>query len=133
MDANVFIYQIERHPKYFPITDAVLAWLERADSSAVTSTVTMTELLVRPYQEADQGRVRAFYGLFSTYPHLAWIPVDLKVADLAARIRAQYRLKTPDALQAASAIFGGATAMVTNDQIFERVVEFESIVLDRYL
>ena len=133
MDANVFIYYIERNPKYFALSDEVFTWLERPNSLALTSTVTMTELLVMPYREGDQFRIQAFYDLLSIYPHLDWIPVDLAVSDIAARLRAQYRLKTPDSLQAASAVSAGATALITNDRIFERVTEFESIVLDKYL
>ena len=70
-------------------------------------------------------------GLLSTYPNLDWIPPGLEIADLAARIRALHGLKTPDALQAATAIEAQATALVTNDKVFERVGDFETLVLDR--
>jgi len=55
------------------------------------------------------------------------------VADIAARIRAQHRLRTPDALQAATAVQAHATGLVTNDAIFERVQAFETMVLDGLL
>ncbi len=91
----------------------------------------MTELLVVAYREGDAQLVDDFNGLLSTYPNLDWIPPGLEIADLAARIRALHGLKTPDALQAATAIEAQATALVTNDKVFERVGDFETLVLDR--
>ena len=93
----------------------------------------MTELLVQPYRDGDEQRVDRFYGLLATYPNLEWVAPDLEVADIAARIRAAHRLRTPDALQAATAIRSQATGMITNDSVFERLKEFETLVLDRIL
>ena len=99
----------------------------------VTSTITMTELLVQPYSERDEERVDYFYGLLSTFPNLEWVAPDLPIADLAARYRAQYRLRTPDAIQAATASRARASGMITNDPALARVEEFETLVLDSLL
>jgi predicted nucleic acid-binding protein len=93
----------------------------------------LTELLVPAYRSSGEVKVDEFYGLLTTYPNLEWVAPNLEVADIAARIRAQHRLRTPDALQAATAIRSHATGLVTNDAIFERVEAFETIVLDRLL
>ena len=93
----------------------------------------MTELLVQPYRDSDEDRVSEFYGLLSTYPNLDWISPDLETADLAARMRAAHRLRTPDALQAACAVRAGATRLITNDPAFERIGGFETLVLDHLL
>jgi predicted nucleic acid-binding protein len=133
LDTNVFIYQLEANPRYLALTDHILSWLERPGSKAVTSTITMMELLVHPYRQLDESRVDDFYGLLSTYPNLDWIAPDLEIADLAARIRAQHRLQSPDALQAATAAHAKATGLITNDPVFERVKSFETLVLDQIL
>ena len=133
LDTSVFIYQLEANPRYLPLTCHIFSWLEGPDSKAVTSTVTMTELLVQPYCESDNQRVDEFYGLLSTYPNLDWIAPHLEIADVAARLRALHRLRTPDALQAATAEHAGATGFITNDAVFERVKTFETLVLDRLL
>jgi predicted nucleic acid-binding protein len=90
----------------------------------------MTELLVLPYREGDEQRANDFYGLLSTYPNLEWIAPSLEIADLAARTRALHRLRTPDALQAATAAHSQATGLITNDPAFARVEDFETLVLD---
>jgi len=133
LDTSVFIYQLEPNPKYFAYSDPVFSWLERPGSSATTSTLTMTELLVLPYREGNEQRADGFYALLSTYTNLDWIAPNLEIADLAARIRASHRLRTPDALQAATATHSQSTGLITNDAVFERVEGFETLVLDQLL
>jgi predicted nucleic acid-binding protein len=133
LDTSVFIYQVEANPRYVALTDHIFAWVERPHHAAVTSAITMMELLVQPYRDADERRVNEYYGLLSTYPNLTWVVPGLEVADIAARIRAEYRLRSPDGLQAASAVWAQATGLVTNDVVFERVRLFETLVLDQLL
>jgi len=133
LDTSVFIYQIEANPRYMPFTDDIFSWLEQGHGQGVISTLTMTELLVQPYRDFDEHRVDEFFGLSSTFPNLQWTAPTLEIGDLAARIRAAHRLRTPDALQAATAIHAGATGLITNDAVFERLEAFETLVLDHFL
>ena len=133
LDTSVFIYQLEANARYLALTDQIFTWIERPGSKAVTSTITMTELLVQPYRAADQQQADEFYVLLSAYPNLEWIAPNLEIADTAAQMRAFHGLRTPDALHAATAIHAGATGLVTNDPVFERVKDFETLLLDRLL
>ena len=133
LDTSVFIYQVEANARYVGLTDPVFAWLERRDHSAVTSTITMAELLVPAYRTGGDPQVDEFYALLSTYPNLDWVAPSLEIADIAARIRATRRLRTPDAMQAATALHARATGLITNDPVFERVDGVEALVLDRHL
>jgi predicted nucleic acid-binding protein len=133
LDTSILIYHMEANARYLALADAVFLWVEKAGHEAVTSNITMTELLVPSYRENDELRVEEFYGLLSTYPNLRWIAPDLETADIAARMRAAYRLRTPDALQAATALRAAATGLITNDPAFARIREFETAILDEYL
>jgi predicted nucleic acid-binding protein len=133
IDTSIFIYELELNPRYVDLARPVFAWIKEPGHSAVTSTITMTELLVHPYRDADEDRVNLFYGLLTRYPNLEWIAPDLEVADMAARFRARHRLPTPDALEAATAAHSRATGFVTNDPIFQRVEAFETLVFDDLL
>ncbi len=129
LDTSPFIYQLEGHAKYGPAVAPLFAWLER-HGAAFTSPVTMTELLVQPYRADDVDRVNLIYALTSTYPRLEWIPMSLAIADEAARLRARYRLRTPDAIQMATALSAGATGFVANDAAFRRVTEIDVLLID---
>jgi predicted nucleic acid-binding protein len=121
------------NPRYLELASHVLEWLETLDHFGVTSTLTMAELLTQPYRDADEKRVDRCYGLLSTYPNLEWVAPDLVTADLAARFRARHRMRTPDAIQAATAVQSGATGFVSNDRVFQRVKAFNTMVLDDLL
>jgi predicted nucleic acid-binding protein len=131
LDTSVFIYQLEANPTYLAYTDPIFLWLDRKGNGAVTSTITMTELMVLPYREQNEQYANDFYGLLSTYPNLEWIAPDLEIADLAAQLRAVHRLRTPDAILAATALRSLATGLITNDTVFERVDGIETLVVDR--
>ena len=133
LDTSIFIYQLEANARYVPLTDPIFAWLEQPGHQAVTSAITMTELLVQPYRDSEERRADELYGLLSTYPNLKWIAPNLEIADLAAQFRARHGLRTPDALQAATAAQQHAAGFLTNDPVFERVGAFETLVLDHLL
>ena len=129
LDTSPFIYHLDAHPRYGPVVGELFVWIEQR-GRAVTSTITMTELLVHPYRMDDLDRVNSIYALTSTYPHLSWVPVTLALADSAARLRAKYGLRTPDALHLATAITGSATGFIGNDHAFQRVTELEILLID---
>jgi predicted nucleic acid-binding protein len=121
------------NPKYLPLTEELVSWLAKPSNTAVTSTLSLTELLVPGYREGNQLRVDAFYALATTYPNLNWCPVTMKVADVAAQFRAIHGLKTPEAMQAATAVENGASALLTNDMAYRRLNQLEVAILDDLL
>ena len=133
IDSRIFIYELEANSTYSLFSNRVFDWLERPGSSAITSTITMVELLVQPYRDGDRGRVDDCFGILARFPNLRWVAPDLDVADLAARMRARYRLKTPDAVQAATAIHESVSGFLTNDPGFRRVAEMDVFLLDDVL
>lgn len=133
LDTSVFIYFIEHHPDYFPLCERIFESLENGQIKASTATLSLLEVLVQPYRLKNDSLVLKFYSLLTTYPNLTWVDMNLNVADLAARLRAEHRLKTPDSIQAASAIVSGATGFICNDGAFKRVKELECLILDDFM
>lgn len=132
IDTCIFIYQWEANPRYSPLSDLVFSSVERSDLLAVTSTISMTELLVHPYRDKKISEVNDLMGLLSDYPNLSWISPDLAIAARAAQLRAVHGLQTADALQAATALELRVTAIVTNDPIFRKVTGLAALILDDY-
>jgi predicted nucleic acid-binding protein len=88
---------------------------------------------VQPYRLGDIDRVNRFYALFSTYPHLEWLAPTLEIADMGTRLRAEYNLRTPDAIQAATSVNVDATGFLSNDPDFRKVPGLEVLILDDLL
>lgn len=55
--------------------------IERGHNSAVTSTITLLELLVQPYRDQKEELAQKIFALASTYPKLEWVPVIMDLAD----------------------------------------------------
>jgi predicted nucleic acid-binding protein len=133
LDTSVFLYQVEGHARYVALSDEIFQWLAEPGHRAVTSTLTMMELLVHPHREGLEQQIHQFFALLTTCPNLSWIAPDLTIADMAARVRGHHRLLPPDAIQAATAVHCGATGFITNYYVFERFDAFETLVLDHIL
>jgi predicted nucleic acid-binding protein len=133
LDTSIFIYQFQANPKYVDLTHPIFQWLEQPGSHAVTSTITMAEILIQPYRDKDQNLIDNFKGLLSTYPNLEWISPGLGIASRAAQIRAHHRFPLPDAIHAATAIDSKTTAFLTNDPIFRRITNLKVLILDDYV
>ena len=58
------------------------------------------------------------------------MPVDAEVAGYAADLRAQYGLRTPDALQIAAAKTANCQVFLTNDKALKRVEAVRVLVLN---
>jgi predicted nucleic acid-binding protein len=130
LDTSVFIYQAQAHPKYSVLTRRLFSWIEQPGSYAVSSTVTLTEVLVQPIRNKDENLESALVGLLTKFPNLDLIPVSVPIAALAARYRAEYGLRTPDAIQAATCIYSQVPALITNDASFRRIPEINVLILD---
>ena len=131
LDSAVFIYHLEAHPRYARFTRELLDGLSRQRWRGVTSTLTLMELTVRPWQ-LQRGDVAASYeALLVNFPNLTVAEVSREVARRAAQLRARFRIGSADALQVGTALVHEATAFVTNDRGLARLgSELEVILLD---
>lgn len=106
-------------PRYLPLFEAA----ERGDLSIVLSSITVAEVLVGPLLARDEPLAQRYLDAMHHTPNWTVWPVDLDVAQRAARIRAQTGLRLPDAIQAATALASGSSALVTHDRDFARVAD----------
>ncbi len=90
----------------------------------------MTELLTKPLQAQDTRLANRYRTLLLQIANFRMVPIHAAIADTAAMLRARYRLRTPDALQVATAIDRRCDAFLTNDHALQRVSEIPIIILD---
>ena len=121
LDTSVFIYHIEAHPVYLPLTQEVLTGVQAGNWQAVTSVITLMELTVHPWRLNLPSVAKEYEALLIGFPHLTVADVTKEIAQQAAQLRAHARLKPADALQVATALVHDATAFVTNDKSLRRL------------
>jgi predicted nucleic acid-binding protein len=133
LDTSIFIYHLEDHPRYSPLTEIIFSALEKGINKGVTSYLTLMEILVKPKTEGLPQVARDYEYYLTTFPNLNFYEMGLDVARKASDLRAADRIKSPDAIQLATAILYGATAFITNDKIFKKVQGVEVLILDKFL
>jgi len=121
LDTSIFIYHLEAHPRYLPLTTAALARIQQGRQQGVTSTITLMELTVRPWQMGRGAVAHHYEALLASFPNLRLVDVDREVARKAAQLRARYPVRPADALQVAAALTHGASGFLTNDHRLSRL------------
>jgi len=133
LDTSIFIYHLEDHPRYAPATEIVFQSLEEGNNKGITSFLTLMEILVKPKSEGRLEVARDYEYYLTTFPNLTLFPFALEIVRKASDLRAGTRMKTPDAIQLATAIHHGATGFLTNDRIFEKFKGLEIALLDKVM
>lgn len=129
-DTAPLIYFIERHPFYGVLMRELFRRVDIGAIAGYTSTITVAEVLTKPYQVQDDLLARRYRTLLLRSRNFIVVPVDSVIADTAAEIRARYRLRTRDALQLATAMQAGCEAFLTNDDALRRVRDIRVLALD---
>lgn len=114
LDTNALIYITEGSVAFKASIEAFLQSAVAANARLVTSELAMTEVLVIPIRDQDQGLLAAYSELFESFVQAA--PVERAILVRAAQLRADTpRLRTPDAIHLATAEHLKAAIFVTGD------------------
>jgi predicted nucleic acid-binding protein len=119
-----------------PYADLLRPIFERLEShalGAVTSTITLAEIVTKPLLDKNFTLVDEIKFTIKSFATLSMVAVDEELAEAAALIRARHAIRLPDALQIAAAIKGEATVFMTNDKRLKKVDGVEVVVLSDYL
>jgi predicted nucleic acid-binding protein len=115
LDSVVLIYHLEDIEPYSILTAEVLAALASGNMEAVVSTVSITELLAKPFKEGRGDQIAVFETFVLSLPQTRLVAPTYSIAKRAARLRGEYGLRTPDALLFSTAQEEGCDAFLTND------------------
>lgn len=120
-DAQVVIYSVEKHPVYAPVIRPLWHAVQAGSLEVVCSELTVLESLVGPLKRGDGPMVANFESFFRL-AGVTLLPVSLAILRSAAHLRAAVtKLRTPDAIHAASAQAAGCSVFLTNDFAFRAV------------
>lgn len=127
VDSAPIIYYLEDHPRFALRFAAVFEAADAGVISIAISAITLTEVLSGPLARGNELLAARYREALATHPHWTVHPVDVGIAEDAARLRARYRLRLPDALQIATALRARAERFVTHDRRLKKVRELRVI------
>lgn len=116
LDSSIFIYFIEEHPRYLPVAEPVFAAVADGKLAAVTSSLTLLEVLVHPLRANLPTLAAEYEPILTRSAGITLVPLELRIVRSAAHLRATTGMKTPDALHLATALASSCSAFLTNDE-----------------
>ena len=116
IDTAIFIYFIEKNPRFLPLIDPLFRAADDGTRELVTSALTLLEVLVVPLRAGNRSVADRYEALLTHSRGIRLVDLTRDQLRAAAQLRATTSVKTPDALQLAAAIGTGCRTMLTNDR-----------------
>jgi predicted nucleic acid-binding protein len=133
LDTNIIIYAVEGYETHAAPIKSLLQGLTEGEIIAVTSELTLAEVLVKPKRDGNAKLEEAYRRLLLPTKSLRNSTVSREILEAAAGIRATSALKLPDAIHWATAIFEHCDSFLTNDDGFKSVAGMRVVMLSDLL
>ncbi|MDW7691148.1 PIN domain-containing protein [Flammeovirgaceae bacterium SG7u.111] len=131
LDTAPLIYFIEQHPTLHPKVKNVFELHAQQTFGFIVSVLTLTEVLVHPLREKDTKLAAKYKRIFEDAKGVTIAEMNKDIAVKAAELRAKYAsLRTPDAIQLATAIHHRCDYFFSNDEALKKITEIEVITIN---
>lgn len=128
-DTNIFIYIFEGSPEYQSSVKTILELAESEDIEIFTNEITLGELLVFPFKNKLEGIARTYIEALNNPDFVTLTPTTQDIHIKAAKMRAQYGMKYPDAVHVASALSSGCDVFLSNDRKIKDIPNLEMVYI----
>ena len=118
IDTAPLIYWLEDHPRWGEAYAGLFEGIAPERWRGLLSTVSLEEVLTGPLQQQREERVERYAAVLTDPASFQMASLSPAIAIGAARLRARYGLRLPDAVQLSTALQSGAVALVTHDRDF---------------
>jgi len=129
LDTAPLIYYIEGNSSYQDKLNDVFKANTNGDFIFITSCITLLEVLVKPLREGEKELANKYKKILTSAVGISIFEISNDIALKAAELRAIYNLRTPDALQFATAIEYKADYFLTNDNRLKSLKQVSSVLL----
>jgi len=127
LDTAPVIYFVEQNPQFVEQVDPIFDRLE-SEITAVVGAVAVAERLVGTLRLGLTDLEQVYLNVLDR-EDVVFVESTLAIAREAARVRFQYNLQLPDALQVAAAIASGCQAFLTNDAQLKRIPNLRVVII----
>ena len=129
LDTSPLIYFIEGHSQYQQKLKELFVLNDKGNFRFVSSVITLLEVLVKPLKEKENKIVDQYKTILTNAEGIDIFDITIPITIKAAKLRAKYNIRTPDALQVATAIEQRAEYFLTNDLRLKPVSEIKVLTL----
>lgn len=129
-DTAPFVYFFENNSRYINCLKSLFDEISELDIQIVTSVITYIEICAFPAQKGDQKLVSKYREYFTNSENLSMYPINILIAEQAIKLRSKLNIKTPDAIQLATAHVCGADYIISNDRNWRNIPKIALYLID---
>lgn len=133
LDSSCFIYLFENIPKYANLLEPIFNESSSKKIRMITSNISVSETLVKPFQDKNSSLVESYIKLFEYLENLTISDIDFSSSIEAARLRAAYKFKLLDSYQLSLAIGEKCKHFLTNDKQLKNCKEIKVLILKDFI
>jgi predicted nucleic acid-binding protein len=133
LDTSPLIYFIEENPTYFSLVQPFFKSVHQGRFTVITSLVTLIEVLVHPLRSGNKELASKYRDILFHAKGFTTASLLPEIAEKSAQLRADYAIRTPDAIQLATAIYYKGSFFLTNDGRLPDLPEITILSLDKIL
>ena len=122
LDSNIFIRALDDPGPLGKKAVQLLEDIKQTTPRVLVSVMVLEEFFVKVYKQRREKDLDVILDFILMGGLIQLVDINKKTALLAAKIRADYNIKAPDALHLASAIEAGADTFITTDKKLPRKV-----------
>ena len=126
VDTSPFMHYVERRSQYLPELTEFFGLVATGEIRVVTSVIAYLECVVKPLRDDRPDAVKAFHRLLFHGDGIESVMVNETISHVAASLRAQRHVKTPDSIHMATALARGARFFLTHDK---RLRSFGNVIV----
>ncbi|MGD8245525.1 MAG: type II toxin-antitoxin system VapC family toxin [Anaerolineae bacterium] len=124
VDASVFLNAFNPYEAGHQESNRLLAGMQEEAVPIIVPTLLLPEVSAAVARGRDDAELaRRFTAQLRRLPHLVLVPVEERLAEQAADIAAQHRLRGSDAVYAAVALRFGSTLVTLDEEQRRRIAE----------
>ncbi|MFZ3384975.1 MAG: PIN domain-containing protein [Candidatus Methanoperedens sp.] len=128
LDTNIFLAILNKEENW-QLAEKLLLDVHNGKHAGYTSVICVSEILSGFYAENESEKGEMFLTDMKAINNLTITDVDITIAKDAAKIRAKYKIKLPDAMIASSCNIHKCK-LITQDEVLKRVKEIDVISID---
>lgn len=122
LDSNIFIRALDDPDSLGAEARSLLENIRETSPNVSISVMVLEEFFVRVYKQKREKDLDNILDFITMGGLVTLVDVNKQIALLAAKIRALYNVKAPDAVHLASAIEVGAKVFITTDKRLPRKI-----------